>query len=58
MKEKNEFPLWLIELRTRNSVCEDVDLIPGITQLRIQHRQELWGRLQMWLGCGIAVPVA
>ena len=58
MKEKNEFLMWLIELRTRNSVCVDVDLIPGITQLRIQHRQELRGRLQMWLGGGIAVAVA
>ena len=26
------FPLWLIGLRTRYSVCEDVCLIPGLAQ--------------------------
>ena len=27
-----EFPLWLRGLRTRPDVCEDVGLIPGLTQ--------------------------
>ena len=41
---------------TRNH--EVVGLISGITQwVRIQRCCELWCRLQMWLGNGIAVAV-
>ena len=29
---KTEFPLWLSELGTCNSVCEDAGLILGLTQ--------------------------
>ena len=34
-------------------------LIPGLAQwVRVRHCHELWCRLQMWLGSGVAVPVA
>ena len=34
LKEKSsmEFPLWLSGLKTRYCLCEDADLIPGLTQ--------------------------
>ena len=41
------------------SIREDVGLIPALLSgLRIQHCQELWCRLPMWLGSGIAVAAA
>ena len=40
------------------SIDEDAGFISGLTQwLKIQHCCELWYRLQMWLGSGIAVVV-
>ena len=41
------------------SFCEDARSIPGLfSGLKILHCHELWHRLQMWLGSGIAVAVA
>ena len=38
------------------STHEDVGSIPGLVQW-IQHCSELWSRLQMWFGSGVAVAV-
>ena len=41
---------------TRN--CEVEGLIPGLARwVGIWHCRELWCRLQMWLGSGVAVAV-
>ena len=50
------FPLWLSGLRTRHCLCEDVGLIPGITQwvknLALpQAAAEVAGMAQIWC-CG------
>ena len=38
-------------------IHEDAGSIPGLSGLRIQHGHELWWRLQVQLGSGVAVAV-
>ena len=43
-------------LKNPTGIHEDTDsILAFLSELRIQRCGELWGRLQMWLGSGIAV---
>ena len=49
----------LSEEKNLISIYEDAGLMPGLLSgLRSRHCHELWCRLQMHLGSGIAVAVA
>ena len=52
-----EFPLWLSQLRTWCSLCENVGLIPGLAQW-VKDPVFPPGRLQMWFRFSVAVEVA
>ena len=54
-----EFLLWLSRLKTLQSVHEDSGLIPGLSQWVKDPAccRELWCRLQMRLGSGVAVTL-
>ena len=54
---KVEFPLWLSSLRTRQSVHEDADSIPGLTQW-VKNPSLPQTRLQRQLGSGVTVAEA
>ena len=54
----SEFPLWLCELRTQHSVCEDAGMIPGsLGRLRILHSCKLWHRSRMRFRSRVAAAV-
>ena len=58
-----EFPSWLSKLRTQCCLCEDVDSIPGLDQLRVkdlvlpQATAQVSNMAQVWCccchGCGV-----
>ena len=52
-----EFPLWL-KGNGPASMRMQVQSLASLSELRIQRCHELWCRLQMRLGSGIAVAVA
>ena len=58
-KENGEFPLWFSGLRTQLvSMRMWIRSLAMLYVLRIWCCQELWYKLQIWLGSGIAVAVA
>ena len=54
-KDTREFPLWLSSNKPNQYPW--VQFLAPLSGLRIQHRRELWHRLQMWLESHISMAV-